>query len=88
VAGTSVRDNTDIMTTIAIKFGRVVREHRERLSLSQEALAELARLSRSYLGEVERGSATPSLETMQKIAEALDQNLSDLLLECENHDQL
>jgi transcriptional regulator with XRE-family HTH domain len=74
------------MTAIAVRFGRVVRAHREALGLSQEALAELAHLNRSYLGEVERGVADPSIVTMRKIADALNERLSSLLLECEEDD--
>ncbi|HEO72172.1 MAG TPA: XRE family transcriptional regulator [Candidatus Hydrogenedentes bacterium] len=74
------------MTAIAIRFGNVVRRHREATGLSQEALAELAGLNRAYLGEVERGSAAPTITTMDKLAHALNQNLSDLLLECEHDD--
>lgn len=64
------------MSAIAVRFGRVVRSLRERRSLSQESLAELAGLSRSYLGELERGSAMPSLETLQKLADALGEPLT------------
>ena len=66
------------------RFGGAVRERREELRWSQEALAHRAALNRSYLGEVERGSVAPSLTTMEKIARALDVRLSDLLMRCEN----
>lgn len=71
------------MSPIAVKFGRVVRRGRESRGLSQEALADLASISRSFLSEVERGSASPSLETMQKLADALGERLSYLILEYE-----
>ncbi|MGH8446546.1 MAG: helix-turn-helix domain-containing protein [Solimonas sp.] len=60
-------------------FGYVVREARERQGWSQEQLAEAAELNRSYLGEVERGAATPSLVTIIKLAVALGQTPAALL---------
>ena len=74
---------TPDMSPIAGKFGRVVRRARDARGLSQEALADLAGVSRSFLSEVERGSASPSLETMQKLADALGERLSYLILEYE-----
>lgn len=64
-------------------FGRAVREQREARGWSQELLAERADLNRSYLGEVERGNAIPSLATAAKLASALEVPLSGLLSECE-----
>jgi transcriptional regulator with XRE-family HTH domain len=64
-------------------FGRAVREQREARGWSQELLAERADLNRSYLGEVERGSAIPSLATAAKLASALGIPLSGLLSRCE-----
>jgi len=48
-------------------------------ALSQEALADLAGINRSYLGEVERGQVTPSLETIEKIARALGRPLAEVI---------
>lgn len=64
------------MSATAVRFGEVIRSLRERRALSQEALSELAGLSRSYLGEIERGSSAPSLDTLQKLADALEEKLS------------
>lgn len=72
------------MTAIATRFGRVLRTCRTQRGLSQEALAELADLNRSYLGEVERGTASATIETLEKLALALDERLSDLLRKCED----
>lgn len=65
------------------RFGRAVREVRESRGWSQEVLAERAELNRSYLGEVERGGAMPSLATVAKLAFALDLPTSHLLARCE-----
>jgi len=64
-------------------FGLVVRQLREGQGWSQERLAENADLNRSYLGEVERGDATPSLVTVAKLADALGMPPSVLLARCE-----
>jgi transcriptional regulator with XRE-family HTH domain len=64
---------------ISTRFGSAVRRRREALRWSQELLAERAQLNRSYLGEVERGEAVPSLATMDKLAAALAVDLTALL---------
>jgi transcriptional regulator with XRE-family HTH domain len=71
------------MNGVSHRFGRVVRVRREELRWSQEVLADRAQLNRSYLGEVERGDAVPSLATMDKLASALELRLSTLLERCE-----
>ena len=71
------------MSRVSQIFGHVVRRRREELRWSQEALADRAQLNRSYLGEVERGGAVPSLATMDKLAAALELRLSVLLERCE-----
>lgn len=65
--------------SINVRFGAAVRRLRRQHALSQEALADLAGINRSYLGEVERGQVTPSLETIEKIARALGRPLSEVL---------
>jgi XRE family transcriptional regulator, regulator of sulfur utilization len=71
----------------SIYFGRVVKNLREELRLSQELLADRADLNRTYLGEVERGVATPSLVTIVKISRALNLSASDLLAKSEYIEQ-
>ena len=75
------------MSSLTALFGRVVRQHREQRRWSQELLAHRAEINRSYLGEVERGDAVPSLATMSKLATALDVRLSSLLARCEQEPQ-
>lgn len=65
-------------------FGQKIRQVREQKRYSQEYLAELANLNRSYIGEIERGAVEPSLATMEKLAIALNHQLSAILLECES----
>ena len=66
------------------QFSLVLRQLREERGWSQEQMAERAGLNRSYLGEVERGRATPSLVTISKLAGALEIQLSSLIARCEH----
>lgn len=61
------------------RLGSIIRVERERRGLSQEALASLGGVSRTYLGEIERGSANPSFTTLEQIADALGLALSELI---------
>ena len=71
------------MNALARRFPLVVRQLREERGWSQEELAERADLNRSYVGEIERGIATPSLVTVSKLALGLDLSASTLLAQCE-----
>jgi XRE family transcriptional regulator, regulator of sulfur utilization len=66
-----------------VSFGSTVRQLREQQGWSQEALAERADLNRSYVGELERGKAIPSLLTLKKLAGALDLSLTNLMAHTE-----
>ncbi len=68
---------------INVHFGRTVKQLRSVQGLSQEAFAARADLNRTYLGEVERGVATPSLATVAKIAAALNMSPSVLIAQSE-----
>lgn len=58
--------------------GSRVRELRTRLGISQQDLAELAFLHPSNLGKLERGAANPNLDTLTRLAVALETTVSDL----------
>jgi transcriptional regulator with XRE-family HTH domain len=60
-------------------LGATIRSYREEAGLSQEKLAEKANLHHNYVGEVERGEKAVSIDTMLKIAAALDLRVSDLV---------
>ena len=60
---------------LADHFGQAVRRHRELLRLSQEELANRAKIDRTYISGVERGIRNPSLLVMQRIATALGSDL-------------
>ena len=59
------------MTELSRSFGNAVRQVRKERGWSQERLAEHADLNRSYIGDLERGRAMPSLATLTKLASAL-----------------
>ncbi|MBM4018020.1 MAG: helix-turn-helix transcriptional regulator [Planctomycetes bacterium] len=60
-------------------FGKAVRKRRLALGLSQERLADLSDLHRTYLSDIERGARNPSLASIVRIARALRTTPSSLL---------
>jgi transcriptional regulator with XRE-family HTH domain len=62
-------------------FGERVRELRKQKGLSQEALALVCELDRTYIGGVERGERNISLLNIYKIADALGVSAKALLEE-------
>ncbi len=64
-------------------FGLAVRRARERLDVSQDMLAELAGLHRTYVGSVERGERNVSLINIAALAKALRTTPSKLMADCE-----
>ncbi|HEY0323802.1 MAG TPA: helix-turn-helix transcriptional regulator [Pyrinomonadaceae bacterium] len=65
-------------TKILEKFGERVREERLNQGLSQEALAEKAGVHRTYIGMIERAEKNITLTNIEKIAKALDVDISSL----------
>jgi len=59
-------------------FGAAVRQRRGRLGISQEELAGRAGLHRTYISDVERGARNVSLESIHRLAGALDMPMSQL----------
>lgn len=64
---------------ISEKFANRLVQIREQRNLSQEALALLCGLDRSYIGRLERLERKPSLETVDKIAKGLEITILELL---------
>lgn len=65
-------------------FGEVVREARKKSGLSQEELADLAGLHRTYIGMIERGEKNITMLNAEKIAVALGMKLSELMKRAEH----
>ena len=57
---------------VKAEYGKKVREIRNSKKVSQEKLAELADLDRTYVSDIENGKRNVSIETIFKIAEALN----------------
>ena len=62
-------------------IGKNIRQCRLERRLSQEQLAEQVNVSANYIGMIERGEKTPSLETFLAVANALEVNADRLLWE-------
>ncbi len=64
---------------ILIKFGQRVRQLRKEKKLSQEELSFKANLHRTYIGMIERAEKNITLINIEKIANALETNIDNLL---------
>lgn len=60
-------------------MGDRIRESRKAKKLTQEQLAEILDVTPYYMGELERGNKTPSLDLFIKLIEALDVSADYLL---------
>lgn len=61
------------------RFGEKLKEFRAQKSLSQEELADIAGLHRTYVGSVERGERNISIDNIERLASALEIQMKDLL---------
>jgi transcriptional regulator with XRE-family HTH domain len=66
------------MPLILEQFGTKVRKYRLKKKLSQEKLAELADLHRTYIGQVECGKRNVALKNIAKLAKALNISIKEL----------
>lgn len=66
-----------------VAYGRALRELRAERGISQERLAHIADLDRTYVSGIERGERNPSLTNILRIAEALDVKVSELAARAE-----
>lgn len=63
---------------IDIQFGARIAELRKQLNISQEELAERCGVHRTYIGSIERGEKSPTLNTIEKFARGLNVSLLEL----------
>jgi transcriptional regulator with XRE-family HTH domain len=68
-----------IRRDILIKFGEKVREIRKEKGLSQEQLSFKADLHRTYIGMIERAEKNITLVNIEKIANALEISVNELM---------
>ena len=66
---------------ISQNLGLNIRTRRKELRISQEELARRCHIDRSYMGQIERGTANPSLAVIDAIAYSLVVTASELLRE-------
>ena len=64
---------------VLLAVGKALREARIAKNISQEKLALLAEVDRSYLGRVERGDNNVAILTLARLASALDIKVAKLL---------
>jgi transcriptional regulator with XRE-family HTH domain len=69
---------------VAQAFGSLVREGRIAQGISQEDMAHMALMERSYFGRIERGQSQPTLFVLLKIAKALSVDAGTLVAAVEN----
>jgi transcriptional regulator with XRE-family HTH domain len=67
-----------VKKAILVKFGKKIREVRVKRGLSQEALADIANVHRTYIGMVERAEKNITLLNIQKLAKALKIDIREL----------
>lgn len=67
------------MKDLAIQFGAKLRKKRKELGISQDKLALLAEIDRSYAGRIERGEVNITLEKAYQLAEVLGCDIRVLL---------
>ncbi len=67
----------------SVIVGNVLRRLREKKGLSQEVVSGLADIGRTHLSAIERGVRRPTLDTLFKLADALNISASDIVREIE-----
>jgi len=72
------------MTTLNQSIAQALIKYRHLSQISQENLADLADIHRTYVSQIERGLKMPTLAILFKIAHALQIKPSDLIKEIEN----
>lgn len=70
-------------SALSSAFGLVIRDLRGDAGMSQERLGLLAKLSRVYIGEIERGEKTPTLDAVASLAAALGKPAHELIAAAE-----
>ncbi|MFI3213166.1 MAG: helix-turn-helix transcriptional regulator [Eubacteriales bacterium] len=67
------------MSELSILLGKKIRTLRAEKDITQETLAELADLNTTYIGQIERGMKSPTLDTLGKISNAFEITPAELL---------
>lgn len=67
------------MQNLPIKIGKLIRKKRKEKEISQEKLALLCNIDRSYLGRIERGEVNITILKLYEISNILETNPKELL---------
>ncbi|MCD9523017.1 helix-turn-helix domain-containing protein [Photobacterium carnosum] len=67
------------MKDLSIQFGLNLRKKRRDKRISQDQLALLANIDRSYVGRIERGEVNITLEKAYQLASVLECDIRELL---------
>lgn len=70
-----IKKNKEILN----KLAENLKSERKKSNLSQEKLATLSKLDRTYISMIERSLKNPSLFTLKKISDSLKINIVDLI---------
>ena len=73
---------------IRVAYGKAVRTIRQNKKISQEELADLCGLHRTYISDIELGKRNVSLENIDKISHALQVKKSELFVEVEQYESI
>lgn len=69
------------------KVGLVLAEWRLEKNISQEKLAELSEIHRTYLSELESGKRNPTLSIINQVVSSLDKTMTELFEKVDNYDK-
>jgi transcriptional regulator with XRE-family HTH domain len=70
---------TNKVDRISKKIGLKIKLLRNKIGISQEELGFRADISKTQIGLIERGESSPTIDTLDQIAHALEINLVDLV---------
>src|SRR5580700_2892696 len=70
-----------VVADLPSQLGSIIRNRRQEVGLSQEALAALCGISRGYLGQVERGEVSITITLLERLARGLNASLLDIVRE-------
>ena len=83
---TFAKKKEEMETDICKRFGMAIKTLREQKGISQEKLGEIADLHRTYIGMIERAERNITLKNIDKIAKALDVEISTIFEYIEQKD--
>jgi transcriptional regulator with XRE-family HTH domain len=74
------------LADVFVRFGQRLRAVREKAGVSQEKLAEMAGLHRTYVSSVERGKRNISIQNIERLAKALGTTMAQLMPDARSGD--